>query len=64
MAFFFSWLANFADGIHDLVVYYFTPDHKQFDEDGNHFALWMIEVNYLVCQGINTKKFVQALVMP
>ena len=42
--FFFSWVANFADGIHDLVVYYMTQDHKRFDEDGDHFFLWMIEV--------------------
>ena len=41
---FFSWLANFADGIHDLIGYYITQDHKGFDEDGDHFALWMIEV--------------------
>ena len=61
---FFSWLANFADGIHDLVGYYITQDHKGFDEDGDHFALWMIEVYHLVCQDIFTKKFAHALVTP
>ena len=60
--FFSSWVANFTDGIHDLVGYYTTQDHKGFDEDGDHFALWMIEVYHLVCQGICTKKFARALV--
>ena len=58
---FFSWLANFVDGIHDLVLYYTTQDNKGFDEDGDHFALWMIEVYHLVCQGIFTKKLLMSL---
>lgn len=49
--FVFCWLANFVDGIHDLVLYYTTQDNKGFDEDGDHFALWMIEALVNTQQG-------------
>lgn len=42
--FFFSWSPNFGDGIHDLITF-FAQGRRRFDREGDHFALWMIEVS-------------------
>lgn len=39
---FFSWLANFFDGFHDIAKYIIK--RKTFHQDKDHFGLWMLEV--------------------